>query len=157
MSPLNFAVTCTPSGHCAEESGSPRSLTPRLPVARSWWVMDRHLSSTHQLHLHHTPHTTHHTPHHTPHHHHHQIRFLLLLLRILLNPPPPPPPPPPPLLPPPPPPHTHTATTELFEVAEPGRSTELAVVTASAEACRVAPADRAATAGESQRSLKFHL
>ena len=41
-------------------------------------------------------------------------------------------------------------TTELLEVGEPGRHTELAVVAASAEACRVVPADRAATAGESQ-------
>ena len=39
-------------------------------------------------------------------------------------------------------------TTELLEVPEPGRSTQLAVVAASAEACRVVPADRAATAGE---------
>ena len=44
-------------------------------------------------------------------------------------------------------------TTELLEVAEPGRSTELAVVTASAEACLVFPADHAATAGESQRII----
>ena len=43
--------------------------------------------------------------------------------------------------------------TELLQVAEPGRSSELAVVTASAEACGVVLADRAATPGESQRII----
>ena len=45
--------------------------------------------------------------------------------------------------------------TELLEMAEPGRSSELAVVTTSAEACGVVPADRAATAGESQRIIEL--
>ena len=37
MSPLFFAVTCTPSGHCAEEFGSPRYDEELFVVEGSGW------------------------------------------------------------------------------------------------------------------------